>query len=166
MCVESKEPEVGGDPSIVKRNVLYTYPTIKELAYYLFTLNNNIKSRRTEGDTMKIRELIQKNSVFIPHSPGPVSTATRESVLLTGAIGSLGGQVLYQLLQMPSLAKVCCVAQAENLDMGCQRISDMFMKNEYPVTPELLDKIVTVEFDYIISRLSVSHEARAELLTT
>ncbi|KAJ5320749.1 AMP-dependent synthetase/ligase [Penicillium atrosanguineum] len=93
------------------QNVVYETGSILRLAKYICALQNGetVASEETDIDMMK--NLIQKYSSFRQHIPRSEVTPNANSVILTGATGSIGAHILYELLNDDSISTVFCLTR-------------------------------------------------------
>ena len=95
-----KDLDLGGHARNVSQNIVFETGNAARLARYLYGL-------RTEGPAQFIHEheieeitaMIRKYSSFKRHTPGSIPFPDKQTVLLTGATGSLGSHILAQLLR-------------------------------------------------------------------
>lgn len=163
-----RDLKLGGDQmSLIKLNMLYNYSTIEKLACYLFDLKDMTKNlKEKKDDITKVRDLITNHSFFKAHIPKTTQALDKETVLLTCVANNFGGEILYFLLQMPLVAKVYCVIRDDGPKSGMETIQEMFTRKNYSISPAMRSKIIIVQVDYKSSRLSLSHEARIELINS
>ena len=96
--------------------MVYEYPTITRLAYYLqvsVTDSTNGSGKSLEGKRQELHALVEKFTQNIPESTGgPGAEQTSEKVvLLTGGTGSLGCNILARLLESESVCKVYALSR-------------------------------------------------------
>ncbi|KAI9042662.1 acetyl-CoA synthetase-like protein [Aspergillus affinis] len=101
------------------QNVVYNKGNVKRLAAYLYALINHTETVAEDEETSMI-ELIERYSHFqehkylngVPNGHGPRDD--RNSVILTGATGSIGAHLLHQLLSLDTIGTIYCFCRGKN----------------------------------------------------
>ncbi|CAK1358177.1 unnamed protein product [Cercospora beticola] len=89
----------------VSPRVIYGHPTIRSLAEHLTEVEDDTSARLSREQVMEA--MIKKYSHDLPSRSTKGTPALNEhTVLLTGSTGSLGGHVLEELINSPSVAHV------------------------------------------------------------
>ncbi|TDZ41551.1 Adenylate-forming reductase Nps10 [Colletotrichum trifolii] len=96
------------------QNVVFEFPNAVSLAAHIHALRTGAASAaRAEDELDVMRRLIAKYSDFSPRAaPGNTVRPDGETVVLTGATGSLGAHLLAQLVRQPHVRAVYCLARA------------------------------------------------------
>lgn len=114
-------------------NVIFEAGCISQLAQMIHNLQNGGILENAESDMSLMTELIDRYSSFERHIPHPHPFSARTSVvsdpsyyfsksrpgtnipkLLTGATGSIGAHILYELLKDHSISTVYCLTRRES----------------------------------------------------
>ncbi|KGO73092.1 Male sterility, NAD-binding [Penicillium italicum] len=95
-------------------NVIFEAGCISQLARQICALQKGETLEDVETGVSVMTQLIEKYSVFERHIPQPHVFSGPNSVLLTGATGSIGAHVLYELLNDDSISKVYCLTRRES----------------------------------------------------
>ncbi len=147
--------------SDLKRTAIYEYPTIKDLAFYIYslthsgdmTLDCSLKPNSQQSG-LTVKNLIEKYSDFsgIRVSDGNrypyTADNSSEVVLLTGATGSLGAFVLRDLLLSYKVKKVYCIVRAGSKEEAQDRILKSLKIRGIDLTNEkIVDRIVGIPFE-------------------
>ncbi|CAG8948565.1 unnamed protein product [Penicillium salamii] len=123
------------------QNVVYDAGSALQLAEYICAVQegNEHSIRKDEIETMLT--LIQKYSTFSRHVPRGTSSNIN-SVILTGATGSIGAHTLYELLNDDSISSVYCLTRQR--DPSAAVLSSL-MEKDLHITPEQASKIIALE---------------------
>lgn len=70
-----------------------------------------------------------------------------ETVVLTGATGSLGAHILDQLIRRPSVARVICLSRASSDAESLVRLQASLQQRQRTLTPEAWSKILSLAAD-------------------
>ncbi|KAF4760071.1 hypothetical protein HAV15_005922 [Penicillium sp. str.  len=120
-------------------NVIFEAGCISQLARHICALQKGETLEDAESTLSVMTELIEKYSVFERHMPQPHVFSGPNSVLLTGATGSIGAHVLYELLNDDSISTVYCLTRRElPLDAILHTLTD----KDLFISPEQKAKIV------------------------
>ncbi|KKY35657.1 putative l-aminoadipate-semialdehyde dehydrogenase [Diaporthe ampelina] len=114
----TRELDVGGNP--VGSNVIFEYPNVELLAKHLHSLRTGV-AQEADDELSAMAQLIEKYSDFPAREPGTVQP-DGETVILTGATGSLGVNILARLLRNRSVKKVFCLVRASTKDAAKARV--------------------------------------------
>lgn len=113
----------------VPQNFVYQYPTINAMCDFLLKASFNDPAQLTEDQYKKTQELtelyIKRASVDFPVNRSHHQQSKDQVILLTGATGSLGSFVLFNLLKNTSVKKVYCCIRGEK-DKLRQRLVESF----------------------------------------
>ncbi|OQE95576.1 hypothetical protein PENNAL_c0002G08067 [Penicillium nalgiovense] len=121
-------------------NVIFESGCISQLARHICALQQGeMLFEEGESDVSVMTDLIEKYSMFERHIPRPHAFSGPNSVLLTGATGSIGAHVLYELLNDDSISTVYCLTRRESpLEAIFRTLTD----KDLPISPEQRTKIV------------------------
>jgi len=111
-----KHIDLGGNSRKLCRNVVFDTSNVARLAKYLHALR--LKEVTPSDDRDEIEEMqamIERYSTFKAHIPGSAPTPDgRQTVVLTGATGSLGAYILARLLNRSNVHHVYCLVRGES----------------------------------------------------
>jgi thioester reductase-like protein len=129
----------------ITSTIIYQHPNINQLANAISVIILGDTSMNYDaGPSME--SLVQCYSQF-PSLP------QKKFVLLTGATGSLGSQVLRRLLQDPDIEKVYCLVRWKP-----GRQIDTVRKNYRETFPKVASRVKFVEVDFSKEKLGVNDE--------
>lgn len=100
--------DLGGNGNDLSQNIVFESSTIENLARHLYELRQG-QTPDIQDPKVAMRALIQKYSVTQQHTPGSKPLPDAQVVLLTGATGGLGSQLVSQLSFNPSISKIYCL---------------------------------------------------------
>ncbi|KAI4250995.1 MAG: hypothetical protein L6R42_008538, partial [Xanthoria sp. 1 TBL-2021] len=103
-----KDLDLGGNGHDLSQNIVFEASTIENLAKHLYELRRG-QTPDIQDPKVVMRALIQKYSVTQKHTPGSKPLPDAQIVLLTGATGGLGSQLVSQLCFNPSISKIYCL---------------------------------------------------------
>ncbi|KAJ5773779.1 hypothetical protein N7457_008675 [Penicillium paradoxum] len=121
------------------RNAIFESGCLSQLARHICALQKGEVLETSDDDTTVMTNLIERYSVFGRHIPQPHSFSDHKSVLLTGATGSIGAHILYELLNDNSISTVYCLTRRESPREAVLR---SLAVKELPISPEQQTKIV------------------------
>ena len=127
-------------------NVVYDCGTIKKLANYLISIRKGQRVE-TEDETQMMRDLVQEYSSFnsepqdslvpAPSALTNTTTSSSEVVILTGATGALGAQILSLLRSSVHVSEIHCFIRATSPAAANERISkSLLARNKAPLDPK------------------------------
>lgn len=171
-----KGVELGTNGARLGQNIVYEYPTIRQLAAYLLDLKKS-GEEASQGGTSESKDnadetaanerlmwdLVDKFSsqVLPPASaPGTVKDNTAqiskeaqgETVVLTGATGSLGAHLVDHLTRQPAIARVICLSRAASDAESLQRLRASLQQRKRTLTPAAWAKVVSFAADVNLSK--------------
>ncbi|CAI7567323.1 unnamed protein product [Penicillium palitans] len=120
-------------------NVIFEAGCISQLARHICALQKGETLEDAETDVSVMTGLIEKYSVFERHIPQPHAFSGPNSVLLTGATGSIGAHVLYELLNDDSISTVYCLTRRES---PLEAILHTLADKDLCISPEQKRKII------------------------
>ncbi|KJR82998.1 uncharacterized protein SPSK_03912 [Sporothrix schenckii 1099-18] len=113
-------------------NVVFELPSIRQLAQHFVALRTGSNGEHDSNDASEIKamdELIAKYSDFSANATFDATTTKArhggpQTVLLTGATGSLGAHILHQLVQQDAqhVARVYCLVRAPSRATAEERV--------------------------------------------
>ncbi|KAL7626079.1 hypothetical protein AAE478_002849 [Parahypoxylon ruwenzoriense] len=112
-------------------NVVYDHRDAKGLARYLSSLSQGGDVEQRDSRSL-MKQLVEKYSAF------------GDTVLLTGATGSLGAHILAQMVNSHEFSKVYCLVRGSD---PMQRVLDSLKQRRLEIGPSGLQKIVAVTSD-------------------
>ncbi|KAJ5288287.1 hypothetical protein N7508_011062, partial [Penicillium antarcticum] len=92
-------------------NSVFEMGTFSQLALFICALQGGDRLSTAEDSTLLMNNLVKKYSSFRKHLPFPETPRRTRSVLLTGATGSMGAHVLFELLNDDSVSTVYCLTR-------------------------------------------------------
>ncbi|ESZ94246.1 hypothetical protein SBOR_5380 [Sclerotinia borealis F-4128] len=117
---------------IPSQNVVFEHSNVQALAEHLDALRKGEISE--QKDEIKVMEaLIRKYSHFDQHIPGS-RVVDGETIILTGATGSLGAHVLSKLIQKESVKAVYCLVRASNQQQAEDRVRNILSSKKISPT--------------------------------
>lgn len=156
--------EIDLGSKILGQNAVFEYPNIQMLAKHLLSLRTG-EEMEEQDELSVMAELIQKYSTFLERVPGTHSVDS-ETIILTGATGSLGAHILAQLVNRPNIKSVYCLVRANSLITAQQRVfSSLSIKKLGPFTDEQLEKIICLSADLSNKGLGLDEDVLKELKT-
>ncbi|KAH8679015.1 hypothetical protein BGZ60DRAFT_561989 [Tricladium varicosporioides] len=146
-------------------NVFYGCGNIRRLAAYIIDLNRNeidgYSPNRTtmEGGNKEMLDLVQKYSTFralefnsiSPGVPGAFQIVGK-TVILTGATGALGANILERLQGDDSISLIICLVRAEYDDEARLRVAESLSRRGKPCLTEsgkVLCLVSTLDYEYL-----------------
>ncbi|KAI1007254.1 hypothetical protein K3495_g969 [Podosphaera aphanis] len=111
-------------------NIVYDCGSIEKLTQYLMNLSAGREAHT--GDTLQeMQDFVKKYSSFEYTSFSGLSPENKgHTVVLTGATGMLGSQVLYILNKLPSVSQIICLLRSTDLKSAKERVSARLVKNK------------------------------------
>ncbi|CAO1598011.1 hypothetical protein XANCAGTX0491_001788 [Xanthoria calcicola] len=103
-----RDLDLRGNGNELSRNIVFECATIENLARHLDQLRQG-QTADTQDPMGAMRALIQKYSVTPKDTPGSKPLPDAQVVLLTGATGGLGSQLVSRLSFNPSISKIYCL---------------------------------------------------------
>ncbi|KAG6361850.1 hypothetical protein INS49_010079 [Diaporthe citri] len=156
----TRELDVGGNP--VGSNVIFEYPNVELLAKHLYSLRTGV-AQEADDELSAMAQLIEKYSDFPAREPGTIQPSG-ETVILTGATGSLGINILAQLLRKRTVKKVYCLVRASAKDAAKARvISTLEGKGLPSLTEQDFSRVSFLPADLSKPTLGLDEETLAEI---
>ncbi|TGO63777.1 hypothetical protein BOTNAR_0096g00130 [Botryotinia narcissicola] len=123
--------------AVPSQNVVFEFPSVQDLAEHLDSLRKGEASE--QKDEIKImEELIQRYSHFEQHVPGS-RIVDGETIILTGATGSLGAHVLSQLVEKNFVKAIYCLVRARDRQQAEERVRNTLSAKK--LSPKSFSKI-------------------------
>lgn len=102
----SADPQVSAAVQTVAHNVVFSHPTVRQLAAHVAQLVAGAHAGPASA-TAAVEEMIEKYSAGLADAPKAIAEASAAPVvLLTGSTGALGSCMLEALLRDPRVARV------------------------------------------------------------
>ncbi|CAK7236690.1 putative NRPS-like protein biosynthetic cluster [Sporothrix eucalyptigena] len=157
-------------------NVVFEYPSIHQLAEHFVALrtatDENDASKDVGVDANEIQamqDLINKYSDFSAYAKADTGPKTRrigpQTVLLTGATGSLGAHILHQLLQQneQQIARVYCLVRASSREAAEERVRSTLAARELASFDAASSRVVCLPADLSQASLGLDDNVLADL---
>ena len=155
----------------LQNNFVHAHPTISALARFV-TSCSGLGSVDTSSDLMEkkaeeLQEAVAKlTASFSAHSPRiGAQKPTGETVLVTGTTGSLGTQLLAQLIRMPTVTRVYALNRGEPEETR-RRQENAFERQAISSSVARSTKVVYLQGDITSSALGLGLKTRDEVLDT
>ncbi|KAI6503945.1 putative NRPS-like protein biosynthetic cluster [Pyricularia oryzae] len=145
-----RQLDLGG--AVLGQNIVFEHPTINQLAEHLFVASRATRhtSPTTAPDDLStvMYDLVAKYGNFDPFLPG-TKTPQADTILLTGATGSLGAHILAQLLPFPHVRHVYCLVRAPDAAAATARVFSSLSDRGLGdcITPALSSKVIALPSD-------------------
>ncbi|CAK7219999.1 putative NRPS-like protein biosynthetic cluster [Sporothrix bragantina] len=169
-----REVDLGGRKP--GHNVVFEYPSIHQLAEHFLALrmgtDDNAASKDggvDAGEIQAMQDLINKYSDFSAYTKADRSTVTTrngpQTVLLTGATGSLGAHILHQLLQQDEqqLARVYCLVRASSTEAAEERVQSTLASKGLSRFEAASSRVVCLPADLSQASLGLDESILADL---
>lgn len=127
-----------------------TYSSIRSLANHI----NNVYSEDIKEENLPKTDIVNKNVQY-----------DLTNVLLTGSIGFLGINVLYELINCDTVSKVYCLIRKKYNKSPYERLSsilDFYFDNE--IKTKILEAVVIVDGDFVYDNLNLNNETYSDLI--
>ncbi|KAL8933717.1 MAG: hypothetical protein Q9216_006236 [Gyalolechia sp. 2 TL-2023] len=108
-----KDLDLGGNSKSLNQNIVFETSNVENLARHLYDLRKGHTSDIEDAKKLMER-LTEKYSVFKKHSPGVTAFPGTYTVVLTGATGGLGSQLLSQLSYNHSVSRIFCLVRGSD----------------------------------------------------
>ncbi|KAK4096417.1 acetyl-CoA synthetase-like protein [Parathielavia hyrcaniae] len=102
------------------QNAVFDFPSIDKLSLHLLALAGGQEAKRQDTVEDDMRALIEKLGNFHPREP--------QSVVVTGATGSLGAHVVACVLRDPSVGTVYCLVRAASNEEAARRLKESLLQ--------------------------------------
>ncbi|KAH8824644.1 L-aminoadipate-semialdehyde dehydrogenase [Flagelloscypha sp. PMI_526] len=127
------------------QNVVYEHPSVEKLASFILALQKGQNLGATSGaqDDM-MASMVDKWASKVssrPTSSTPTTPPSNHVVVLTGASGSLGAHILYQLAASPEVEKIICLSRAKDHEDSMGRVKESLALRRLEL-PEAAEKKV------------------------
>ncbi|CAF0954297.1 unnamed protein product, partial [Didymodactylos carnosus] len=147
--------QISQDIMSIPRNFVYEYSSIDKMTKKL--LNDETQSNDSSEHCKETEEIIDKYIDLIKQEP----TLTRKRVfLLTGANGSLGSYILFDLLSNSNVDKVYCLVRGENAH---DRLLKSFQQRKQNITEQQLQRIIVLSMDLTNEHLGQTNDVYTHL---
>ncbi|KAM0260073.1 hypothetical protein ACHAQJ_002997 [Trichoderma viride] len=154
--------DIGGNK--LGLQVVFEQPSISRLSSFLFTL----RTGRDASEGLSVEQ--QMKNLVMRYSTEILSISTNSSIVVTGATGSLGAQVVAKLASRSDIDQVYCLVRANNLSHGNKRVINSMIQRRVYHSLSLASrrKIIVLPSNLAEPDLGLSksaYEAMAENLT-
>ncbi|KAL1616401.1 putative NRPS-like protein biosynthetic cluster [Neofusicoccum ribis] len=149
--------------AVLGQNVVFEHPFISQLAAHLDSLaNGSAVQQKSEIELMQ--ELVAQYSDFPAFTPG-TAIPSSDTVLLTGATGSLGAHILAQLLPLPHITRIYCLVRAPDAAAAHARVlASLSTRRLSP--PHLATKLLALPSDLSDPHLGLDEPTYALIRST
>ncbi|KZP28667.1 putative aminoadipate reductase [Athelia psychrophila] len=159
----SSDPQASKAVQKVTHNVVFSYPTIRQLSTHVAQLVSGADAGPASA-TLAIEKMIEKYSAGLTDAPKLIFAAAAPVVLLTGSTGGLGSYMLETLLKDPSVEKVYAYNRPARGALTSQdRQRDAFVDKGFELRLLESDRLVYLEGDSAMPKLGLSDEVYEEL---
>ncbi|KAJ7823346.1 hypothetical protein B0H14DRAFT_3146090 [Mycena olivaceomarginata] len=119
------------------QNAVLDYPSIEELADHILDLQAGasmvVEVNQHEAQmTAVVDKWMAKVGGRQQNTSGPKRPEDARVIVLTGATGSLGAHILYQLVSSSNVRKVICLSRAKSHEESVQRIAESMKARKLP----------------------------------
>jgi thioester reductase-like protein len=149
--------DLGGRGHTLTADAIYRNATVSRLVKHILALRDG-QEILANTDVLLMSQLVQKYSDIKTCNLGAqalIDSQNRgQTVILTGATGSLGCHILKNLLEDPSVDKIVCIVRApdKNIDTSAEQARERILKSlrarEFDFSREALSKIVPMTKDF------------------
>ncbi|GKT65614.1 NRPS-like enzyme [Colletotrichum tofieldiae] len=146
------------------QNVVFEYPNVLSLSKHVYSLRTG-ESMDAEDEIEFMKKLIAKYSNFNERNPGTIKPEG-ETVVLTGATGSLGAHLLTQVVHRPYVKKVYCLARASSPEEAERRVIASVTSKGLSLSDSDKAKIKYLPTNLSLPDLGLPEDAIAELRKT
>ncbi|KXH69000.1 male sterility protein [Colletotrichum salicis] len=137
------------------QTVVFDHPSINKLSAYLYSLGTGEGVQAGVPIESEMQELIDKYGNF-----GPIESAPRSSVAVTGATGSLGAHIVSKLAADPTIKTIYCFTRAISDADASRRVkSSLIQRRLYHALPaSSRRKLVALSTDLADDKLGLSED--------
>ncbi|KAJ6019415.1 hypothetical protein N7522_001482 [Penicillium canescens] len=122
-------------------NSVFEMGTLSQLALYICALQSGDSLSTAEDSILLMDKLVKKYSSFRKHLPCPETPRRTRTVLLTGATGSVGAHVLFELLNDDSVSTVYCLTRRAS---PLKAVRGSLFERGLLLSPEQTSKVVAL----------------------
>ena len=146
------------------QNIVYEHPSISQLSQYIL----DAKSGRA-GQARDVRQVMVQyvdkcyKQLVKPQTSACSSAPSGEVIVLSGATGSLGANIIDQLTRRKEVAKVICLSRAKSHADSEKRLADSLVQRQRNLLPEAQGKVVSYAADVNRPDLGLSAEEYASV---
>ncbi|KAJ5217935.1 uncharacterized protein N7498_000034 [Penicillium cinerascens] len=105
-------------------NIVFDNPSILSLTRFIRSIQLGTEGEGSETVEEQMQNLIEKYGRFDRPKPRASLNSSVQSVVLTGATGSLGAHLLVTLIRSPSVSNVYCLVRASTDQKATARVID------------------------------------------
>ncbi|OLN97928.1 Iterative polyketide synthase CazM 2 [Colletotrichum chlorophyti] len=150
---------VGG--KTLAQNVVFEYPNVLSLSKHIHALRTG-ETVQAENEIEVMKKLIAKYSDFNERKPGTI-TPQGETVVLTGATGSLGAHILAQVVRQSYVKNVYCLARASSPDEAESRVQASLASKGLALSDRDKAKVKYLPTNLGLPDLGLAEDAATEL---
>ncbi|KAJ5742449.1 uncharacterized protein N7511_011468 [Penicillium nucicola] len=129
------------DSHSLTQNVIFDAGNMSRLAQHICALQAGDMVTSNNNAIQTMTDLVQKYSVFQRHQPRERGYPDTTSVLLTGATGSIGAHILFELLHDDSVSTIYCLTRRSS---SLEAIINTLVEKDLDVSPEQMTKIIAL----------------------
>ncbi|OGE48042.1 hypothetical protein PENARI_c033G04572 [Penicillium arizonense] len=122
-------------------NSVFEMGTVSQLPLYICALQSGDSLSTADDSILLMDNLVKKYSSFRKHLPCPETPRGTRSVLLTGATGSVGAHVLFELLNDDSVSTVYCLTRRAS---PLKAVRGSLFERGLLLSPEQTSKVVAL----------------------
>ncbi|KAI0726890.1 L-aminoadipate-semialdehyde dehydrogenase [Fomitopsis betulina] len=152
-----KELELNG--RTLGQNVVYENPSVEKLATYITTVRTGASNGRSvEDDYAAMWTMVDKwaSKLVQREASGQAVKPALQTIVLTGATGSLGAHILHQLLASPVVERVICLSRANSNEDSLARLRESLKTRRLRLTDEKWKKVESYAANVNEDRLGLS----------
>jgi len=160
-----KHLNVGTNP--LSTNFVFEHPSLRAMATELTRLRTGVAAQVVPIED-RMSALIKKYSQFAtPQQRLSTSdhVSQRESIVLTGATGSLGAHIAAHLVMLPTVATVYCLVRAKSPRQARTRVRRSLQERRvyHTLSPLALSKLVALPAEFAEQHLGLNEETYQEI---
>ncbi|PCH34315.1 L-aminoadipate-semialdehyde dehydrogenase [Wolfiporia cocos MD-104 SS10] len=163
-----KELELNGQS--LGQNVVYENSSVEKLAAYIIAVragSDTSKSDEQQHALMlsMVKKWSSKFDLSKTASQNGHAQTSAQTVVLTGATGSLGAHILRQLLFSPSVSRVICLSRAKSHADSLERLKESLRTRRLHLTPEQWERIESYAVNVNEDQLGLSADEYAYVVS-
>lgn len=153
-----RELDLGGRP--LGQNVIFDHPNVRSLAKHIYCLRTG-EAEEEISEIEEMKDLIAKYSSFPQRAPGVVQP-DQETIILTGATGSLGAHILAQTANRSDVRRIYCLVRADSKSVATARVSKT-LRDKCIDLPLLPDQVICLPSDFSRTDLGLDPDVLDDL---
>ncbi|KAJ7593365.1 L-aminoadipate-semialdehyde dehydrogenase [Mycena floridula] len=151
--VLGKELDLSG--ASLGQNVVYEYPTVEQLAAHILAGTSGSSIQSEEAAMVKMVDEWFARIDFSTVAPSTTDNSGKV-VLLTGATGSLGAHILFQLLQSPLVDRVVCISRAKTHLQSLDRVKESMTSRKLDLSEAQWGQVTSYAGDVNLENLGLT----------